>query len=525
MIMSVAETPALVIRDTPSQPSSRRDGSTAHRMQEDTRICVGMATYDDFDGVWFTIQAIRMFHAEVSDRVSFVVVDNHPDGKSGAALKALESQIASLRYVPFSGYHGTAVRDIVFKESDADIVCCVDSHVLLQPGSLASILSWYEAHPDSPDLLQGPLLDDALNGPAASHFAPGWRAAMYGQWALDRRIRAVDAVPFVVGMQGLGLFACRQSAWPGFNPRFRGFGGEEGYLHEKFRLSGGTTWCHPALGWLHRFNREHGQPYPLHWQDILRNYLIGWREIGWDTAPIETHFRTEFAKTGASVEFDSMLTTARREADNPLSYFDGVFCLNLDSAASRWDDAVRRFTRLDIAWQVERFPAVPTPDNHHRGCAISFRSIVAEAQRRGYEHVLILEDDAVFLDDAIPVLQEATRELSRTDWDLCYLGACVWGQTFPYLPGSRVLQACGPVTSTHAVAIHKRAYDQLLRDIPSEGPELDSWISEFLAVDQYLHRSIADGKCRAVITYPRVASQRALLAWDNCDAALADHYQ
>jgi hypothetical protein len=29
------------------------------------RLCVGMATYDDFDGVWFTIQAIRMYHREV----------------------------------------------------------------------------------------------------------------------------------------------------------------------------------------------------------------------------------------------------------------------------------------------------------------------------------------------------------------------------------------------------------------------------------------------------------------------------
>ena len=46
-------------------------------------------------------------------------------------------------------------------------------------------------------------------------------------------------------MQGLGLFACRGEAWPGINPRFRGFGGEEGYLHEKVRQNGAASCAIP----------------------------------------------------------------------------------------------------------------------------------------------------------------------------------------------------------------------------------------------------------------------------------------
>jgi hypothetical protein len=53
------------------------------------RLCVGMATYDDFDGVWFTIQAIRMYHREVLPDRSFLLIDNHPDGAAAPALKAL----------------------------------------------------------------------------------------------------------------------------------------------------------------------------------------------------------------------------------------------------------------------------------------------------------------------------------------------------------------------------------------------------------------------------------------------------
>ena len=39
-------------------------------------LTVGMATYRDFDGVWFTISALRAYHPEVD----IVVVDASPTG-------------------------------------------------------------------------------------------------------------------------------------------------------------------------------------------------------------------------------------------------------------------------------------------------------------------------------------------------------------------------------------------------------------------------------------------------------------
>ncbi|MGO9959100.1 MAG: glycosyltransferase [Solirubrobacteraceae bacterium] len=492
--------------------------------REHRRLCVGMATFDDFDGVWFTIQALRMFHAEVADQLAFVIVDNHPEGPVAHDLKQLDDLVPCLRYVPFGGFHGTAVRDLIFREANADIVCCLDSHVLLKPGALEAIVGWFDKHPDSRDLLQGPLLADTLDAPIATHFEPEWGANMYGRWALDERINAADGQPFEVGMQGLGLFACRREAWPGINSRFRGFGGEEGYLHEKVRRGGGRTICHPSLGWAHRFARPHGPPYPTSWEGVLRNYLIGWNELGWDTASIDAHFREQFEQFSTTSQFEQVLARARREATNPFSFFDGIFCLSLDGKSERWAQASRRHEALEVAWQVERFPAVATPDNHHRGCAMSFRRMIAEAKRRDYEHVLILEDDAVFLDEALSVMREAAAELPHVGWDLCYLGACVWGQEFPFLPGSRVLQACGPVTCTHAVAVHRRAYDRILADIPATEQELERWLDEWLACDQYLSRQIGDGTFRAVITSPRVATQPSLLSDELGDGRLADRY-
>jgi hypothetical protein len=491
---------------------------------ERRRLCVGMATFDDFDGVWFTVQAIRLFHPEVADKLSFVIIDNHPEGVAAASLKNLENWVPFLRYIPFRGYRGTSVRDLVFREANADIVCCVDSHVLLQPGALAALIRWFDEHPDSTDLIQGPLLGDGLDGVTASHFNPVWGAGMYGRWALDERGTDPGGEPFEIGMQGLGLFACRRGAWPGLNPRFRGFGGEEGYLHEKVRQAGGRVLCHPAMGWAHRFGRPSGIPYRPLWADRLRNYLIGWTEIGWDTDGLEAHFREEFEKMGAAASFDAVLEKAAGEAASPFSFFDGIFCLNLDSETARWAEASRRHEQLGIGWQVERFPAVATPENHYRGNAMSFRRMIIEAQRRGYEHVLVLEDDAVFLDSAVAVMQAARAELANLTWDLCFLGACVWAQTFPYLDGSDVLQECGPVSCKHAVAVHRRAYDRILADIPAPGEEFERWISARIASDQYLSRCIKDGTFRAVITSPRIASQPVLLRHRDGDRELAERY-
>ena len=85
---------------------------------------------------------------------------------------------------------------------------------------------------------------------------------MYSRWDTDEPDLGLDGPPFEIPMQGMGAFACRREAWPGFNPRFGGFGGEEGYIHEKFRQAGGRTLCLLFPRWAHRFGRPAGVPYP-----------------------------------------------------------------------------------------------------------------------------------------------------------------------------------------------------------------------------------------------------------------------
>ncbi|WP_375568643.1 glycosyltransferase [Ahrensia marina] len=254
------------------------------------RLTIGMATFDDYDGVYFTLQSLRLHHPEIMDQSELLVIDNNPTGPCAEALKAFENRIANYRYVPFAATTGpSASKAKIFDEATGDFVLVVDCHVLLAPGALARLDRYFQDNPDTNDLLQGPMVRDDLSS-VYTHWAPSWRRGIFGTWVEDDRGKDPDAEPFDIPMQGAGLFACRAEAWPGFNPLFRGFGGEEGYLHEKFRQNGGRALCLPFLRWVHRFRRPMGIPYPLVWEDRIRNYLIGHKELGLPIDSIIVHF-------------------------------------------------------------------------------------------------------------------------------------------------------------------------------------------------------------------------------------------
>lgn len=248
------------------------------------------------------------------------------------------------KYIRMTDPVGTAVaKNRVFEEATGEVVLCMDCHVLLQPGAVQKIIQWFADNPGCKDLITGPLLYDTLTG-ISTHFADVWRGEMWGIWsqawekgsetrfctgerdghlvyysmeagvgelspeslnlpALDfsfheQKLRELgcyqlgweDTDDFAVPGQGCGLFACRKDAWLGFNPLFRGFGGEEMYINEKFRQAGNHTRCLGFLKWLHRFHRPNGVPYPVWMEDKVRNYIIGMQELGLPTDKVKEFF-------------------------------------------------------------------------------------------------------------------------------------------------------------------------------------------------------------------------------------------
>jgi Coenzyme PQQ synthesis protein D (PqqD) len=209
-------------------------------------------------------------------------------------------------------------------------------------------------------------------------------------------------------------------------------------------------------------------------------------------------------------------------ADHPFDFFAAIYCLNLDDQPDRWGNALRRFSALDVAARVERFPAISAPRDRHVGCARSWRLMVAEARDRGLRNFLGLEDDAMFLDTTLDVVSDAVSELGGLDWDLLYLGGAAW-EPSAEIPGHTALQAPRSLTCTHALAVNHTAYDRLLADIPAAGG-IEEWISVYTAVDQFLAQRVNAGCYRAYVLNPRVTTQAELTGHGGFDEPLADRY-
>jgi len=245
----------------------------------DKLLTIGMATYDDYDGVYFTVQSLRMYHDLPKDSCEFIVIDTNPESEQGKATKSfISSQIPEGKYISQNKQIPSSFNkyDIV-KHADGKYILIVDCHVLLQPNAIKRLLKYYEDNPNCKNLVQGPLLYDQLND-YSTHFDPKWSGHMYGVWSKNKEAYE-KGEPFEIPMQGMGLCSFEKNNWPGIYEYFHGFGGEEGYIAEKFRLNGGKNICIPQLGWCHRFGRPSGVPYRLILEDRILNYFLGWLEM------------------------------------------------------------------------------------------------------------------------------------------------------------------------------------------------------------------------------------------------------
>jgi len=255
------------------------------------KLTIGMATHDDYDGVYFTIQHIRMFHKEILNDIEFVIVDNNPKSPCGHAIRELTDWIKEpIQYLPFTKYQSTSIKNKVFELADTPYVLCIDCHVMLEAGSIEKLISFYDSFEDNGNLLQGPLIYDDMTSISTHFDLSTWSSHMWGTWATDDRGQHPSNSPFEIPAQGMGLFSCRKESWLGFNKEFRGFGGEEGYIHEKYRQHGKKTLCLPFLRWLHRFGRPNGANYPNNLEERFRNYYIGHKELSLDISNLLNHF-------------------------------------------------------------------------------------------------------------------------------------------------------------------------------------------------------------------------------------------
>lgn len=141
--------------------------------------------------------------------------------------------------------------------------------------------------------------------------------------------------------------------------------------------------------------------------------------------------------------------------------------INLDRRKDRRQHMESELTKLNLNCKVERFSAVAMPSLGAIGCSLSHLKCLQTARRNEWPHVLIMEDDVIFVSPE-QLKQQFSKFFAsvKQSWDVLLLaGNCCP----PYVPHSNgVSVQVRRCLTTAAYLVNGHYYDTLIKNI-SEG--------------------------------------------------------
>ncbi len=177
-------------------------------------------------------------------------------------------------------------------------------------------------------------------------------------------------------------------------------------------------------------------------------------------------------------------------------FFDKVYCINLDERVDRWGDVQQEFKKLNID-NVIRFSAVKNNDGA-LGCRDSHLGVIKDAKEKGYDKILVFEDDISVLTENINRIESTLTDLGSISWELFYLGATVEpniGKLTPFGDGNLV--KTNFAYTTHAYGIHSSIFDLVLSEAPKHR-----------IIDVYYCHQITQKRKKSFIINPMVCLQK-----------------
>lgn len=435
-------------------------------------LTIGMVTDGDFDGVYFTVQALNMYHEEVLDDVELLLIDIAPGGRHSSPLKNLMAHVPGGRYVACGHPGGATSRNLVFRQAHGEFVLYIAPRVLIAPDSLKQLLGHLKENRQSGDLLWGSMLHS--HGPVDSSCAHGLDASC--------------------------ALVCRRDAWSVMNPRLRGHGGQSGYLEELFRRAGGSVRHLPCLRYVERSAK------PVHsgadaGDDAIRNRMIWRHELGlpWDAPAHDDSIAIadRQAERSAALRVD-------REIRDPFFFFDAIYFISFEGNRDSWNYVAGRFERAGVAERIRHMPAIHTPKAPDVGRILGHRAVIAQARKQGLQNVLVFEGNALLAPDAGDQLRATVDALPGSPWLVLYLGGGGIAGRVGSALGNSPLRAANAALGTSAVAYHQDAFDSILRDIPATPAKIALWLRQWSSLAEYFaHSEALTGRC--LIADPPVA--------------------
>lgn len=273
---------------------------------------IAIPTFQDWDGVIMTLTSLKLYHKDSLRDIKVVILDNtNGTTQHSINLQNYVKEHSPLEidlYVNPDVWGTAAAKNYAISKCDGEFVLTMDSHIMLPYGVIDKLIEFFKLNRYTDDLYQGPYIADTGNTYVGNCFKPVWSNCMYGQW--DNRPYDKDGKLEIL-MQGMGLFAFRRVTWLKFHELSRGFGGEEYYIHEKYRQAGRKCWSLNWLEWWHRCGHVNGVKYSWSVKDVIWNYLLSNITLGYpDYHSLYNHFVPQFVSRKRFTDVESSIRKA-----------------------------------------------------------------------------------------------------------------------------------------------------------------------------------------------------------------------
>ena len=160
-----------------------------------------------------------------------------------------------------------------------------------------------------------------------------------------------------------------------------------------------------------------------------------------------------------------------------------IVYINLDYRTDRRSEIEQELERMDLS--AERFSAIRTKPGII-GCTQSHLTVLQMAKSRGWDHVLILEDDFMFIVDKETLNTQLNAFFDlKLPYDILMVGYNILKSE----PFNDIVCRAIDVQTTSGYLIHSRFYDSLIQNLSEAIPPLISTGQHWIyAVDQYWKR-------------------------------------
>ena len=154
---------------------------------------------------------------------------------------------------------------------------------------------------------------------------------------------------------------------------------------------------------------------------------------------------------------------------------DHIYVINLDRRKDRWDDVKKKMKQHKL--EIERFPAVDGNNIDHPkknpmkislkwwnkyalGLVRTLRKVIVDARDKGYEKIIIFEDD-IILDKNFNKLLKKYMKLLPEKWDIVQLSGGNHRKPLKYVNDN--LFRTKNTLGTYAMLIHSRCFEDFIR--------------------------------------------------------------